>query len=289
MDQKLIECKFYFKSQPTSFEVDPINGDVYFLCNDDSDDTPDFKIFAINSFGNQKWDTINLERKFCPISLCIGESKLFVSCSGSSHRSKILASNKSDKVNTEPLDHILVIEKQSGKIVKHVPIPVQQEEIGPIAFEPKSKRIFLLTRTKPFPYLSIFDLDGNMEDKGIELEKNRKGYFTAAPKIKNIEISQDTIILFGVDSTYIDIFNLEGKLLHTFPESTGIITVDPWSNILKLDKKTLEIIILTKGEPLTKCILKNKHTPIDLKYDISTGRILVFCLSTLSRLCLVYL
>ena len=116
-----------------------------------------------------------------------------------------------------------------------------------------------------------------------------KGYFTAAPKIKNIEISQDTIILFGVDSTYIDIFNLEGKLLHTFPESTGIITVDPWSNILKLDKKTLEIIILTKGEPLTKCILKNKHTPIDLKYDISTGRILVFCLSTLSRLCLVYL
>ena len=286
-DMKPVDCKVDLKSEPKSFEIDPINGDVYFLCNKVEDDKPDFKIFAVNRFGKQKWDNITLERKFCPIRLCIGENNFFVSCSSSSHRSKILSLVKLKTLpeNTEFHDYILVMEKQSGKIVKDVPIPGLQE-IGPISFEPKSKRVFLLTKTKDLPYLSIFDSDGNMEEKRIELKRNRQGYILAAPEIRKIEITQDKIVVFGVN--YIDFFDFEGKLLHTFTKSTGLITVDPWLNILKLDKITSEIIISTKeGEPLTKCVLKKEFTPIDLKYDISSGRIIVLCLSRLIRL--VYL
>ena len=285
---KPVDCKVDLKSEPKSFEIDPINGDVYFLCNNDKDDNMDFKIFAINRFGEQKWDTKMLERTFCPVSLCIGDTCIFVSCSGSSHRSKVRSSGKilPDESIKESHDHMLMIEKESGKM-NHAIISDQQE-IGPIAFDPNSRKIFLLTKTKDSPHLSIFDSDGIRGEEDIVLKNNRRGFIFAAPKIRKIEITQDKIVLFWVDC--IDFFNLEGNLLHTLPECTGLTTVDPWLNILKLDKESSEIIILTKeGKCMTKCVLRNKCTPVDLKYDISTGRILILSLPSLSRLCLVYL
>ncbi|KAI6653294.1 hypothetical protein LOD99_3818 [Oopsacas minuta] len=290
-DLNSIKAEGMLKSVPTSFEIDARNGDVYLLCNEDSENF-DFRILVVDKLGKSKFDR-KLERKFCPVGMCVGENSFFVSTSGGSAKAQMDSHRKELPVDTEIQqyqENILKFDKENGKM-ENFPI-TDVKEIGLIAYEPKSKSLFLLTGTKNSPILLVFDSETISRKASTNLEL-RSGYISSAPKIQKIEIFNENVILFYDKSKYIDVYDLEGRRLSFFPDGefiSQLTTSDAWGNILAFNKKSNVMKIMDKNHKLlSQSVIQLDCDPIDLKFNISTHKVLCCGLVKESKLNLVHL